>query len=230
MNEDKILEKLEEIDQKLTEYVYQQEEEKKRINIEDIRMPVPWNVRTLAIPLKWIKYEFHYFDNAPYRYVLKIDPSAFPGDGWLKLEAWLHGEVLISENEKEVDLGTAKIKEICTEDQKDITIEGKYLTFEQTEGIEWKLTKNAAEAYVYRLVLKNYTDWCVNDVGNIEISNAFDYKAICIEPLRELRLYMILPIRETTKISIEHQLGYDDFIVSWNNGDPYVVKAIKNEV
>ena len=222
-----ILQKLNEIEQKLTEYFYVSQEEKKRINIERIEMEIPEHIKTLAIPHSWVDYKFYTFSNAPFKHMLKISSLHKPGDSWLYLNMWLHGEVLFND-EKEIDIGTAKIERICNDDYEDYSVHGKYLTFERIEGNEWQLTKNAAEAYVYRLVLKNYVDWCWNDTGKIEISNAFDYKVICIEPLRELRLYMILPTRETTKISIERRSEYDDFVVSWNNGDPYIVKEIKN--
>jgi len=229
---DEIIKRLDEIEQKISEYFYMSQEDKKRIDIESEYLDIPENIKTLAIPTMWTKYKFHYFNNPQFKYVLKID--AYPGDNWISLHEFVHGEVVV--NEKEVDLGTSKIKEFIDEYQKDVTIEGKYLTFERN-GKEWYITKNPPEAYVYRLVLKDFVafGWCSNDIHEIDINNAFTYKAICIGPLKELRLYMVLPTRENTKIYIRHNeasipLPYGNFIVSWNNGDPIVVREIENKI
>jgi len=230
--EDKILQKLEELESKINEHFYMAEEEKKIIQIEQVRMKIPEQIKTIAIPRNWIDYKLEYFNSAQFKYALKIN-DAYPGDRWLYLDAWLYGEILFSE--EKVDLGTAKIEKVCNEDQEDITVNGKYLTFERIGKDSWELTKNVPEAYMYRLVLKDFEiHACWNDVEIVDMGNTIAYKGICIAPMKELRLYMILPTHESTRIRIRHNVPGDpdraeQYIITWNNGDPTVVQPVENK-
>jgi len=101
--QDKILQRLNEIEQKLTDYFYASQEEKKRIDIERIEMKIPEHIKTLAIPRAWVDYKFYEFDKAPFKRMLKIKQGQYPGDSWLNLDTWLNGEVLFND-ETEIEI------------------------------------------------------------------------------------------------------------------------------
>jgi len=234
---DKILKRLDEIEQKITEYFYLTEEEKKIIQIEQVKLDIPAHIKTIAVPTRWVNYKLEYFSNATYKYALTLRDS-YPGDNWLRLRMWLFASIVF--NEEKLDLATARIETVREEEDGFIHehayLTGKYVTFERTGEQSFILTKNQPETYVYRLILRDFVTYssCWNDVKIVNMGNTISYKAICIAPLKELRLYMILPTRESTKISISHIVPggdeYRDFIISWNNGDPTVVQEVENEV